>query len=294
MKTTTVTLTGTGTPRPAPNRAGAGVLVRHGDHALQFDTGRATVLRLAEAGVRCDDIDAVFLTHHHADHLVALPDLLISRWVMGAREPLEVIAPSGPLDSFGKHVLDLWADDIEIRRVHTGRPRVPKPRWVPFDATSEPRQVWSGDHCRVTSTMVRHEPVEPAVAYRVDTAAGSVVISGDTRVCDEVERLSRGADLLVHEAVRVGSLPAGREYIAEYHADTVALGTMAEHAGVARLALTHLEPAPRDAAEAEAFADDVRRGGFTGEVLVGEDLMRIVIGAEAQVSGVSGDRRNSR
>jgi ribonuclease Z len=47
---TTVTLTGTGVPFPGPDRAGAGVLVRHGDVALQFDAGRGTVLRLTEAG----------------------------------------------------------------------------------------------------------------------------------------------------------------------------------------------------------------------------------------------------
>jgi ribonuclease Z len=47
---TTITLTGTGVPHPSPGRAGAGVLVRHDDVALQFDAGRATVLRLTEAG----------------------------------------------------------------------------------------------------------------------------------------------------------------------------------------------------------------------------------------------------
>nr|WP_281373645.1 MBL fold metallo-hydrolase [Haloechinothrix aidingensis] len=265
-------------------------MVRHAGQAMQFDTGRATVLRLAEAGVGCDEIDAVFVTHHHADHLVALPDLLITRWVMGAREPLPVVAPSGPLDRFGAYVLDLWADDIAVRSAHTGRPPAPEPAWTAFEAGGAPVLVWEGEDCRVTSIAVRHEPVRPAVAYRVDTSAGSVVISGDTRVCEEVERLASGVDVLVHEAVRVGGLSPGREYIAEYHADTVELGAMAERAGVARLILTHLEPAPADAVEAEAFGDDVRRGGFTGDVLVGADLLTVGLGvrAAAQSSVPSG------
>ncbi|WP_420309180.1 MBL fold metallo-hydrolase [Streptomyces sp. YS-B37] len=65
---TIATLTGTGVPYPDAGRAGAGVLVRHGRTCLQFDAGRATVLRLAEAKVGPAALSAVFLTHHHSDH----------------------------------------------------------------------------------------------------------------------------------------------------------------------------------------------------------------------------------
>ena len=58
-----VTLTGTGVPHPSPGRAGAGTLVRYGDVALQFDAGRGTALRLAEAGVGVTALTAVFVTH---------------------------------------------------------------------------------------------------------------------------------------------------------------------------------------------------------------------------------------
>jgi hypothetical protein len=50
--TTTVTITGTGVPHLAPGRAGPGVPIEHGDVRLQFDAGRATALRLTEAGVK--------------------------------------------------------------------------------------------------------------------------------------------------------------------------------------------------------------------------------------------------
>ena len=76
---TEVMLTGTGVPHPRPGRAGAGVLVRHDDVALQFDAGRATVMRLMEAGTPPHALTAVFLTHVHSDHLVGLPDLAMTR-----------------------------------------------------------------------------------------------------------------------------------------------------------------------------------------------------------------------
>ncbi|MFH5822316.1 MBL fold metallo-hydrolase [Georgenia sp. AZ-5] len=276
--TTTVTLTGTGTPRPAPGRAGAGVLVQHHDESIQIDAGRATAMRLAEAGLACNRLDALFLTHHHSDHVIGVPDLLISRWVMGATEPLVVVAPDGPLTEFGGHVLDLWAEDLRIRQEHTGRAPMPAPAWRAFDATGRPTVVWEGRKVRVSSVLVQHQPVEPAVAYRVDTDAGtSVVVSGDTRVCDGVSQLAHGADVLVHEVVRPALLGKQRGYIGEYHAEAVALGALAAEARVARLVLTHLEPAPTTPEDEAAFEKDVREGGFTGEVVVGQDLSRVVI-----------------
>src|SRR6478736_3253860 len=73
MTTTEEILTGTGVPHPRPGRAGAGVLVRCDGVALQFDAGRATVLRLVEAGISPSDLSALFVTHVHSDHVVDLP-----------------------------------------------------------------------------------------------------------------------------------------------------------------------------------------------------------------------------
>ena len=102
---------------------------------------------------------------------------------------------------------------------------------------------------RVLAVAVHHEPVPEAVAYRVETPEGVVVVSGDTRVCTEVESLATGADVLVHEACRptaMAPLIAGTvfETIFSYHADTVALGAMAGRAGVPHVVLTHLIPPP--------------------------------------------------
>ena len=54
-----VVLTGTGNPYPAPGRAANGTLVKIKGLVLQFDAGRATALQLAEAGMRCQQLDAL-------------------------------------------------------------------------------------------------------------------------------------------------------------------------------------------------------------------------------------------
>jgi ribonuclease Z len=280
---TDIIITGTGVPHLEPGRAGAGVLVRHGDLALQFDAGRATALRLIEAGVHCGDLDALFVTHHHSDHLTGLQDLLFARWVEnhGNFTPLPVVAPTGPTTTYLGLMMDPWADDIAIRQSHAGRDDRPDPLVVGFDAPEAPTQVWEQGDVKVTAVAVHHEPVSPAVAYRVDTPDGAVVISGDTRVCDEVAALSVDADVLVHEVFRTALVrPLMADvphlaHIADYHADSEALGGLAARIGVPILVLTHMIPAPRNDAQELALANEILNAGYGGDVIVAKDLTKV-------------------
>jgi ribonuclease Z len=282
--TTRVTLTGTGVPHPSPGRAGPGALVRHGDVALQFDAGRGTVLRLSEAGVAVHELDALLVTHVHSDHLVDLADVVMTRWLQGTLHPagpLPIVAVDGLATRFVARMLEPFVDDIAVRVEHV-QPAPPELDVRAFTTPAEPTEVWRSDDGAVVvhAVGVHHEPVQEAVAYRVTTPAGVVVISGDTRVCDEVRELATDADVVVHEACRTSAMApliAGTpfEQIFDYHADTAALGAMAEAAGVRHLVLTHLIPPPADDVEEQAFVADVRDGGYTGPVTVGHDLLTV-------------------
>lgn len=286
---TDVVITGTGVPHLAPGRAGPGALVRSGGLLLQFDAGRATALRLCEADVRMHELTALFVTHHHSDHLTGLTDLLFARWLEahGRFVPLPVVAPEGPATAFLRRMMDPWVDDLQVRQEHVGRADRPDPDVRGFEVGDGPVVVWEDDDAgvRVTARAVHHEPVLPAVAYRVDTPDGAVVVSGDTIVCDEVAELAAGADVLVHEAFRTDALRPffvarpHLEHIAGYHADTVQLGAQAERIGIPTLVLTHLIPAPAPGFVTEQdFVDDVRRGGYTGNVIVASDLTTVTLG----------------
>ncbi|NRA03281.1 MAG: MBL fold metallo-hydrolase [Myxococcales bacterium] len=277
--TTEVVVTGTGVPHLAPGRAGPGVLVRTADTALQFDAGRATALRLCEAGTQPQDLDALFVTHHHSDHLTGLVDLVFARWLQSpfGYTPLPIVAPIGASTRYVERMLDPWDDDIAVRMEHVGRPDGPAPELIGFVASADAREVWSNSELRVLSRMVHHEPVAPAVAYRVETPDGAVVISGDTVACDEVAELAEGAEVLVHEAFRRGAMQPFIQAvpqladIAAYHADTPEVGGVAKRAGVRTLILTHLIPAPRNEHDKQGFIDDVRAGGFDGDLIVADD-----------------------
>jgi ribonuclease Z len=284
MTDTTVTLTGTGVPHAAPGRAGAGVLVRHGGVNLQFDAGRATVLRLIEAGLTPMDLTALFVTHYHSDHVIDLPDVVLTRWVqenMYRSGPLPIVTPTGSALRFVERMMLPFDDDIAVRQDHTDNVDL-RMDITPFVPAPQRNEVWRSEDgdVWVEAVAVHHEPVLDAVAYRVNTPNGAIVISGDTRVCEEVFELAEGSEVLVHEACRTQALAESIkgtpfEQVFDYHSDSVVLGEFAQRYGIKHLVLTHLIPSPRDHAEAMKFESDVRLGGYTGRVTVGTDLTTV-------------------
>ena len=280
---THVTITGTGTPLATHDRAGAGALVRYGDMHLQFDAGRGTVARLLGAESSPALLSALFLTHYHSDHLVGLQVLVLSHWTMDVydeAEQLPIYAPNGPTIEFCESMLDIWETDLAVRALHNMRPPEPKIDIHGFDAPKEPTEVWSNGDVRVLANEVRHEPIVNAVGYRVETPDGVVAISGDTTVCDEVAALCRGADVVVYEAMRmdvIAQRPKDKQYIMEYHSDTRLIGKQMAELEVPKLMLTHLIPAPQTPEDEQAFIDEVREGGYEGEIMVCKDLDTVVL-----------------
>ncbi len=292
---TEIVVTGTGVPSIDPARAGAGVLVRHDDVVLHFDAGRATAARVVEAGVDVADIDALFITHHHSDHVIGLHDFLIGRWVeddLGVTPTLDIVAPNGPSTRYCRNTFALWADDLDVRASHNGRSADINVRLMGFDVPADPTadlvEVWSKGQVKVLAGPVRHEPVAKAVGYRVETPDGVIAISGDTRVCPEVAALAAGADVVVYEAMRtqlILDLAEELHFIADYHADTVDIGRQMAELEVPTLLLTHLLPTPRTPEAKQAFVDDVRSGGYGGSVTACDDLDGVTIVGDSR-SGI--------
>ena len=131
----------------------------------------------------------------------------------------------------------------------------------------------------VTAVAVTHGRAVPALAYRFDTADGSVVFSGDTTVNDDLIALAQGADILVHHVADLGYLErhgitgAALERMAALHTDVTDVGSVAERAGVRELILSHFLPAEPDAITAADWAKRAGQG-FSGRTTAGRDGLR--------------------
>lgn len=93
-----ICLLGTGGMMPLPDRALTSLYVRHGGRALLIDCGEGTQTAIRAASMRFRPIDAILITHFHADHVSGLPGLLLTIGNEGRTEPLHIYGPEGLAD----------------------------------------------------------------------------------------------------------------------------------------------------------------------------------------------------
>lgn len=164
------------------------------------------------------------------------------------------------------------------------------PHWTVDPAGIPPRlsgpiEVWEDGDVRVTATLVDHHPTAPAYGFRFDTPDGSIVVSGDTTVSENLIDLAHGADYLVHEVIdpafadRLASIlppdvgPAVREHLLTAHTTVEQVGRdVAEPAGVRNLVLSHIVPSTTPA-DVLAAAQD----GYSGRLIIGEDMLELSV-----------------
>jgi ribonuclease BN (tRNA processing enzyme) len=274
MSTTALTLLGTaGGPGGHVDRAGIASLVTVGWRHYLIDAGEAVSRQLARAGLKVLDLDGVFLTHLHDDHTAGLPGVVTFRHTMRGG-PLPLIGPPGT-SALCDGILAYL--DVNFRIRGTEAP-MPPPQSILEVTEAEPGVIYSDDDVRVTAVENTHYALTEfgglhrSYALRFDTADRSIVFTGDTGVSAAVERLGYGADILVSEMVTdadTALVPAFvRDHMATEHLSPTQVGQLAATAGVGCVVLSHYT---------QATADDLAqiRGEFSGEVIAGEDLMRL-------------------
>lgn len=267
-----VIVLGSGTPIPVPGRGGAAVAVVAGTEWVLVDCGRAATQRAIDAGLDLTAVVAVAITHHHTDHVSDLATFATTRWTSGATSALAVVAPDGPAARFAEGCLDGFADEaFHAQAVEAAGPR-PVIEVHPFAPTQETALVHTAGGWRLSSVLVDHHPVEPAVGYLVEHGTHRVAISGDTAACEPLRALAQGVDVLIHEALRSDRVAPD---LLEWNASARAVGELAASARPRTLVLTHLIPAPSTADAEQAYLDQARAGGFDGPTVVARDLLRI-------------------
>lgn len=290
-----VILLGTGSPLPNNDRCGAGNVIISGDDRIVIDLGWGSARRLFAGAIFPTTVDTLCITHLHSDHITDIPDFLIMRWTGGATRPLTVYGPEGTR-SMMDHFLAAMERDIHYRFAHHGEKLSLNGIKVVVHevlATAEPRVAGNVGEITIESFEVDHFPVVPALGFRISTPGATAVFSGDTKKCDNLTRAATGADLLVSEALSptiyrglqerlrtTNPHAAGvMDDVPDYHATTIDVAEMARDAGVKKLVLSHLiPPVPNEGPLTDAFTAGMA-DVFTGEIVLGKDLMRFHVGA---------------
>jgi ribonuclease Z len=294
----TLAILGSGSAVPDPERGNPSQAVVVDGTTLLFDCGERTTVNLVRAGINPLDVDALFFTHLHWDHISDFGYFALSSWNCGRRRELPIFGPPGTRGMVDASLHGVHKADVEFLRGYIqALPEhvVERPSEEPPFVVNEIDVGWSWEHdgLRVlTGAVEHHQRVGmPSVAYRIESSHGVVVLSGDTAPCDSVIELARGADVLVHDSAFLDEIIEAREMWS--HSGPSGAGRVAAQAGVRTLVLTHLgpytSPAP-SVAMASMYYGEARgpeiwdeivaraKAQFDGEVVLGRDALVLEIG----------------
>ncbi len=266
-----VLFAGTGGSAPTARRGLPAALVSAGGDRLLFDCGEGTQRQLLRsAGL--PDLDAVFLTHFHADHWLGLPGMLKTFDLRAREKPLAVYGPAGLKQfmgtmervvgrtrytveyvelerfdevEFDSYVVHVFPNDHRLPGVGYAFAEDDRPgRFDPEEAAR--LGVKPGPDFGRLQAGETVDGVSPEQVIGEDRGGRRIVFSGDTRPCQEVLEHAREADVLIHEATFTDEeLDRARE---TGHSTARQAAEIARDAGVKLLALTHLSTRyfPRD------------------------------------------------
>jgi ribonuclease BN (tRNA processing enzyme) len=303
-------------PPPTPNRFGICSVLKVGGDLYVIDCGLGSFNGFTNAGLRFGAIRKMFITHLHADHVFdyynfflsggnqaapgQAPVLVYGPGPAGGLPESEVgdpnpptINPANPTPglaamteslnaayAYTGNVLirDQGIDDIEGLMKVTEIVVPPGSDYLNRSPTMEPFVVVEDDRVVVTATLVSHYDVYPAFAFRFDVKdpGVSVTFSGDTTKNDNLIRLARGTDVLVHEAefslddaFYDNRFPPN--YLQNSHTSAEQVGEVAAAAAAKHLILSHYQASsPTGILTDSQWLGEIRKH-YSGRATVAQD-----------------------
>jgi ribonuclease Z len=279
---TKVILLGTGTPNPDPEHAGPSIIVLVNDTPYLIDFGTGVVRQAAKMTpqyggqfpqLAAKNLKTAFLTHLHSDHTIGFPDLLLTPWVLERDVPLEVYGPVGT-KHMADNIVEAYKADIDYRL--NGLEPANENGWkVNTHEFSEDGVIYQDSLVKVEAFHVVHGTWENAFGFRFTTPDKTIVISGDTRPCENILKYSKDADILIHEVYSYFRWTKRNDFWQKYHAanhtSTYELGELAAKTKPGKVVLYHL--LFWGDSEEDLLNEIAEK--YDGEVIVGRDFMVI-------------------
>jgi ribonuclease BN (tRNA processing enzyme) len=246
---TKIVFLGTGTPNPDPQHSGNSVAIVVKDTPYIVDFGPGLVRKAAALSPRyggqiealsIENLKTAFLTHLHSDHTTGYPDLIFTPWGEGRDEPLEVYGPEGIKD-MTENILEAYREDIKVRLY--GLEPANNQGWRVNAHEIREGIVYKDKHVTVEAFLVEHGSWPEAYGFIFRTPDRTIVISGDTRPCENLVDKCKGVDILIHEVYSYEKLkerePFWQKYHPQFHTSTKELAEIAAQIKPKLLILYH-------------------------------------------------------
>jgi ribonuclease BN (tRNA processing enzyme) len=289
-----ITLGTQGGPIPLKTRSQPANLLITSDGDYLIDAGDGVSEQLAKANVSLGQIKAVVLSHLHFDHTAGLFGLISLRWQTSITSPLMIYGPPGTrqlvdgiLSSMGPAVEAGYAYPGEIHRpFQPGIAVVEIGDGASFDLGST----------HVTAVKNTHYTFPPgsaddtrfqSLSFRFATPGRVIAYTGDTGVSPAVEKLAKGADLLVSEMIDYDGVvaeirrespnmpPAAlagiERHLRDHHLKPKQVGELARTAGVKEVVITHLSGPELNGSREVDYVRGIGES-FSGPAVIARDL----------------------
>ena len=271
-------LLGTGCPKVDYKRFGPSNLVKTKNTKILFDCGSGVTQRLDEAKISSADIDALFLTHLHSDHVVDLYQLIISSWHSYREKPWKIYGPKGT-KKFVNFLMTTWKDERSQRIKYEERNSIKAFKIIVKEFNSFGSL--KVKDLSVNYFEVDHKPVKFAYGFNIFHKNKKLTISGDTKPCENIMKYGQKADVLLHEVFIDGEIMKTNKMrssktlhnVRSYHTPSTIVGKIAKLTRCKKLILTHLVPTRFN----ENKLKKVVKSDFGKNPIVGKDLMKIKI-----------------
>lgn len=259
----TVTFLGTGGAFSSGRRTNLALLIEGADFRMLVEAGPMIMQQLAGVDMKAADIDQVFVSHGHGDHVLGFPMLALNR--LGSPTPLHVYAGLSTMTTLrilsALSFSSLGAGDSDLR-------------WHQLSEEGPDEASWATG-VRLRTAVPDHPPGLPTLSARWEFEGGpTITFITDTRPGDVSVEFARGSDLLIHEASFSATLQPDADPAKHFHSTAKQAGEIARQAGCQRLALVHLGSEIGDHPE---ILTEEARAGTDLEVIVPEDGQEVSV-----------------
>ena len=228
-----------------------------------FDSGAGTIRQLLKLKVNLLDIDNIFYTHLHNDHINDLPAIIWSNnYGTFRKKSLNVYGPNGFKKYFGTLMKKILKPEKLIYSIKVKEMKNGSIIKIPIkNKSNNKNSIINQKNNYIIIKSVKSKHTESSVSYRIEYNNKSIVYSGDTDYSNEIIEISKNADLLILEC----SFPDSKKM--EGHLTPSLCGKIATKANVKKLVLTHLYP--------ECDKVDIKKQcskEFNGKIVVAKDF----------------------
>ena len=268
-----VTILGSGTPRVNIDRFSQSILIEHKNDKFLFDVGRGALLRLNQSRILPNEIENIFFTHLHSDHILGFSDILMTGWVYHRQKPLNIFGPPGTIN-FVDSTIKSFEEDIKVRSLPPESLNVENLKSnieIIYDDF-----IYKKNGLTIETFAVKHEPFTYAFGFKIFNSKYCMVISGDTTYSEQVIEKTKNCDLLIHEIAHASEhtlekYPKAKGVIS-YHTDASQVSKIINTVKPRLTILNHV--LSLDGSSDEQILNEIKKN-TKHKVLIAKDLMTI-------------------